>query len=277
MNQERTRAPQSNGELRPALALRLPTSDFRPLPSAPHPDNRQLTADNRVKALRAFTLIELLIVITIIIILMGLLFPVFNGVQNQAKKVQAKNDLIQIVTAVNAFYADYGVYPINPAMAGNGYDVEYGNPDNPVHANSEVMNALRAINDQNGGPNAGNAVNPRLVTYFGGSPVKDANNPRGGFDSKGEFWDPWGSPSGPSSPIGHYIINIDASYDGVTQAYTLGNYSDLTYDTSAGGNGVRAGVIAASLGKDGSYGTVQGTAPSGDHKYKGSDDVLSWQ
>ena len=57
------------------------------------------------KQIRAFTLIELLVVITIIVILMGLLFPAFRGVQDQAKRTQAKNDLTQIVTAVNAFYA----------------------------------------------------------------------------------------------------------------------------------------------------------------------------
>ena len=59
----------------------------------------------------AFTLIELLVVITIIAILMGLLFPAFKGVQDQAKRTQAKNDVTQIVTAVNAFYTEYGQYP----------------------------------------------------------------------------------------------------------------------------------------------------------------------
>src|SRR5262249_27143784 len=52
---------------------------------------------------QGFTLMELLIVIAIIVILMGLLFPAFKGVQDQAKRTQAKNDLTQIVTAVNAF------------------------------------------------------------------------------------------------------------------------------------------------------------------------------
>ncbi len=59
----------------------------------------------------AFTLIELLVVITIIAILMALLFPAFKGVQDQAKRTQAKNDVTQIVTAVNAFYTEYGKYP----------------------------------------------------------------------------------------------------------------------------------------------------------------------
>jgi type II secretory pathway pseudopilin PulG len=44
-----------------------------------------------------------LVVISIIIILMGLLFPAFKGAQDQAKRAQAKNDLSQIVTAVNAY------------------------------------------------------------------------------------------------------------------------------------------------------------------------------
>ncbi len=65
------------------------------------------------RSLRAggFTLVELLIVIAIIAILIGLLFPAFKGVQDQAKRTQAKNDLTQIVTAVNAFYTEYGRYP----------------------------------------------------------------------------------------------------------------------------------------------------------------------
>ena len=42
---------------------------------------------------RAFTLIELLVVIAIIAILVGLLFPAFKAVQNQARQTQAKNDL----------------------------------------------------------------------------------------------------------------------------------------------------------------------------------------
>src|SRR6188472_2955977 len=60
---------------------------------------------------KAFTLIELLVVISIIAVLAGLAFPAFQGVQNSAKRTQAKNDLTQIVTAVNAFYTEYGRYP----------------------------------------------------------------------------------------------------------------------------------------------------------------------
>ena len=46
---------------------------------------------------RQLALIELLVVIAIIAILIGLLFPAFRAVQDQAKRTQAKNDLTQIV------------------------------------------------------------------------------------------------------------------------------------------------------------------------------------
>ena len=74
---------------------------------------------------KGFTLIELLVVITIIVILMGLLFPAFRGVQDQAKKTQAKNDLTQIVTAVNAYYTEYGKYPVATTDTPT---FEYGRP-----------------------------------------------------------------------------------------------------------------------------------------------------
>src|SRR5213082_1738034 len=73
----------------------------------------------------AFTLAELLLVIVIIVILAGLTFPAFQGVLERAKKVQAKNDLTQVVTAVNAFYTEYGRYP-NPTADTTDAAATYG-------------------------------------------------------------------------------------------------------------------------------------------------------
>ena len=57
-------------------------------------------------------------VITIIAILIGLLFPAFKGVQDQAKRTQARMNLTQIIIAVTAFYTEYGQYPCD-AQTGN--------------------------------------------------------------------------------------------------------------------------------------------------------------
>src|SRR3978361_1986698 len=93
-------------------------------------------------SLRGFTLIELLVVISIVAVLMGLAFPAFQGVQNAAKKTQAKNDLVQIVTAVNAFYTEYGQYPVPAGTTGDQYI--YG----PRGTNSKALfDSLRGIDD----------------------------------------------------------------------------------------------------------------------------------
>src|SRR6266481_5766023 len=103
---------------------------------------------------RAFTLIELLVVIAIIAILIGLLFPAFRAVQDQAKRTQAKNDLTQIVNAVNAYYTDYGRYPLVIA------DTTYG----PAGAaNNPLFSVLRAQDPTN---------NPRQIVFINPPYVK---------------------------------------------------------------------------------------------------------
>src|SRR6184192_3183177 len=103
----------------------------------------------------AFTLIELLVVIAIIAILVGLLFPAFRAVQDQAKRTQAKNDLTQIVNAVNAYYTDYGKYPLVTA------DTTYGSGGT---ANNTLFNELRA---------QGATENLRQIVFINPPYVKD--------------------------------------------------------------------------------------------------------
>src|SRR6266576_6984701 len=79
---------------------------------------------------RAFTLIELLVVMAVIIILAGLLFPALRGAQEQARRTHAKNDLTQIVTAVNAYYTEYGKYPLVA-------------DDTPITINNLLLDVLR--------------------------------------------------------------------------------------------------------------------------------------
>ena len=94
----------------------------------------------------AFTLIELLVVIAIIAILIGLLFPAFKAVQNQARQTQAKNDLTQIVNAVNAFYTDYGKYPLPTGTAAiSPMDLTESN----AHLKRRTLYTLRAVNAGN--------------------------------------------------------------------------------------------------------------------------------
>ena len=197
----------------------------------------------------AFTLIELLVVIAIIAILIGLLFPAFRGAQDQAKKVQVKNDLTQIVTAVNAFYTEYGRYPVNTASNTND---AYVGTDGAIPAgatsygtNDALFNELRAVTS---------TLNTRQIVFISPPNVKDGSNPRGGIGTTtftGQYFDPWGK---------RYNVAIDTNYDNqVSNPYTA--------NTGAGPSPLRQGVIAWSIGKDQTQGT----------NFNNSDDVISWQ
>jgi prepilin-type N-terminal cleavage/methylation domain-containing protein len=64
----------------------------------------------------SFTLVELLVVISIIGLLAGLGFPAVNGAMKAGKKAEVAAMAESIKTAVNAFYAEYSAYPSNTAF-----------------------------------------------------------------------------------------------------------------------------------------------------------------
>ena len=225
------------------------TSDLRPRTS----DLRPLTS--------AFTLIEMIVVMLIIATLAAALLTASSGVFDRARKTQMKNDETQIVTAVNAYYTEYGKYPM--ADARQGTDTLYGK-SNTAPGNEDVFNVLRAIAT---GVNALDVLNPRKIIFFSG---KDGGSrPRSAFagvattDTQGKpinigaFVDPYGNA---------YMVAIDGSYDGAI--VDPSPYTDLTYPA---GNTVRTGCFVESFGKDGKQGKA------GNKVYSGSDDVLSWQ
>jgi len=201
----------------------------------------------------AFTLIELLVVIAIIAILVGLLFPAFKAVQNQARQTQAKNDLTQIVNAVNAFYTDYGRYPISGAS-----DVTFGPGGNPTN-NETLLRELRGCTGTAGSCVAAATINTRQIVFISPPDVKNSANPRSGIGTavanEGQYFDPWGS---------NYVISIDGDYN---------NQVANPYTANAGGNPLSIGVIALSLGADQSGGVGSADKNAG----TASDDVISWQ
>ena len=198
----------------------------------------------------SFTLVELLVVIAIIAILMALLFPAFTGVQDQAKRAQAKNDIAQIVTAVSAFYTEYGQYPCDAQTGNDGADF-FADDDN---SNNTLFDIL------GGDPANGNVqtYNPKAIAFFQPTIAKDLANPRSGIGGNGRLYDPWGS---------CYRVRMDNNYSGAVENPYSGN---------AGFNPIRLGVIAWSIGKD-----LDGakTATGGGDKKTGTnnDDVISWQ
>jgi prepilin-type N-terminal cleavage/methylation domain-containing protein len=194
-------------------------------PAKNHPCEKFAIAESRAlrRRDRAFTLIELLVVMAIIAILIGLFLPTLFGFYERAKKVQAKNDLTQIVNAVNAFYTEYGKYPL-------------ATDDSTITNNANLFYTLRAVAN---GANAGDVVNPRKIVFIsprvlGTAPVRSAI-----ASDNGQFYDPWQTP---------YRVAINGTYDN-----QLAN--PYTADTGAGPVTLNIGVIAWSFGKNVTQGT----------------------
>jgi prepilin-type N-terminal cleavage/methylation domain-containing protein len=60
---------------------------------------------------KAFTIIELIIVIAILLILMGMLMPVVTGMRQRAKRKLAKTEIEGICLALEKYFASTGEYP----------------------------------------------------------------------------------------------------------------------------------------------------------------------
>lgn len=77
--------------------------------------NLKLHSSIAQKTSRAFTLVEMLLVITIIGILAALVVPKMMGRSEQARQAAVRADLSSIKTALDAFEVDNGFYPKNLA------------------------------------------------------------------------------------------------------------------------------------------------------------------
>ncbi len=222
----------------------------------------------------AFTLLELLAVMTIIAILMAILIPTSRMVLIASQKQKAAGVCKNIVAAVTAYQADYSKYPTvdsnepAPDPASNE-DTVVGDskliPNAHVVAhNNALFDTLRAINHE---------TNPKNIVFFSDLTVHNPDLPKGGFldkpgqssnyaDQKGCLFDPWGS---------EYFVVMDTNYDNQINVTRI--YQDFAFPDSA----PRIGVGAFSLGLDqrvGSASLPPNIFEAGTNK---SDDVLSWQ
>jgi len=250
----------------------------------------------RIRSFRqAMSLIELLVVISIIGVLAGLILPAVGNVKKKAKAVQAQKDMADIKGAISVYQNDYSRLPASSMAAGVGSDFTYGTTNNPVtgtgtgygtnvlnnggggyqQCNAELMVILTAGTFPSYTPHAsiqGNAKNPRRNPYFNAKSSAAAGANAGpGLGTDGVMRDPWGSP---------YIIALDLNYDGwvSNSVYRLNGVNafntGLARQGAAGTDtwALKDSAMIFSFGPDGMFSptTAAGTEPN-------KDNVLSWK
>jgi prepilin-type N-terminal cleavage/methylation domain-containing protein len=175
----------------------------------------------------AFTLVEMLVVISIIGTLAALLLPVVGQVKRKAQIRAAQVDIGNIMAAINAYDQQYSRLPASTnalyrsANHNPTEDCTFGGPfstphDGPITIqsawyvpatpyNAEVIAILMDWEYYpNGQPtvNLGHIYNPQQIKFLNAKLSGDSK--LAGVDPSGVFRDPWGTP---------YVITLDLNYD----------------------------------------------------------------
>jgi type II secretory pathway pseudopilin PulG len=119
-----------------------------------------------VVTLGAFTIVELLIVIAIILALAGLILATSGYVQTKSKRSRAEVEIAAISTALENYRADNGIYPIDTAN-GTTNTLDARTMVNPTAVQYAAASVF--LYKQLSGDSAGNR-NPTGRSYFSFKP-----------------------------------------------------------------------------------------------------------
>jgi len=169
-----------------------------------------------------FTLIEMLVVIAIIAILAGLLFPAISRGLLTVQRNRAAAEARSIASAIELFYRDYGYLPVRVDWQRVQPGQEQSLQDMSAQYSENIIRVL--VGDPQAFGGQGEALNPQGRNYLDwDTPIVD-----------GVLEDPWGY---------QYRIKLDLDYDGRIEYYSDPGYTG-TEDDFTGFN-VRAVVVSA--------------------------------
>jgi prepilin-type N-terminal cleavage/methylation domain-containing protein len=168
----------------------------------------------------AFTLVELLVVVSIIGLLVGLLAAGIPRAMDSGMKAKAKGESTAIVSAVKAYKQEYGRFP---------GDLTQSNVTFTSNSSPSVQNLIKVLSGDSTTSldSSSQAANPKGVRFLQGSAGGTSGLP-----------DPWGN---------QYIVVVDTAESG-----------GVTYTYAGTAKNLRVSVLALSYGSDGKADTQTG-------------------
>jgi prepilin-type N-terminal cleavage/methylation domain-containing protein len=139
----------------------------------------------------AFTLVELLVVVTIIGLLVGLISVAVPKALESGMKAKAKGELTAIVAAVKAYKQEYGRFPGDPTETNRLYS---------SNSSPNMKDLMKVLGGDATTQLDGQTANPKGVRFFEGG------------KTDGTLLDPWSR---------EYLVLIDSSDTG-SVTYTNG-------------------------------------------------------
>ena len=158
---------------------------------------------------KQFTLIELLIVIAIIGILAGLMFPAFSVVRNNARRSKANSECQGLKTAIILYETEFSCWPGEVSGSKDG-----------VLTSSEYIKMCKVLTGEN---------SKKMVCYEVGV----------GFDENKGILDPWGR---------QYQVALDADYDNVLTESSVQAVKSVNSVNGRSGQNLRSRVAVYSYG-----------------------------
>ena len=95
-----------------------------------------------MKNSRGFTIIELLVVISVISIILGVIIPRFKGMQDEANKAKAEAELKTLQTAVESWFINHSPHAYPPGS--ETICADYLNQANPVIVGTPLYDPFKA-------------------------------------------------------------------------------------------------------------------------------------
>lgn len=166
----------------------------------------ELQKGPKVPAKNGFSLVEILVVISIIGLLAGLALPAIQGAQTAARKGKARAEMQAIITALKSYQNEYGRLP-DASKVGGAADGYFSATASP-----------RLFLMLSGSANDTSGENPRQIAFLE-LPASSTN---------GSFPDPWKR---------NYLLKIDTDGDNIVEYY--GNKNGVALIISLGKNGLQ--------------------------------------